>query len=380
MSFSLYIHIPFCRSKCPYCSFASITGSNSRFVDEYIDALLSESEIRSNGIYSGTPRTIYIGGGTPSIIPIEHIRRISERYTQHKSDNMIEFTVEANPESVTQSWLDGMLDIGVNRLSLGIQAADDGILQNLGRIHSTEDAVRTFERARTTGFENISVDLMFGVPGQTMEIWQCTVHEILGLDPEHISCYSLGIEEDTEYYRNSESGTLRIPSDDETAEMYLYMAEALEKSGYARYEISNFAKNGRECLHNKAYWDFTPYLGLGASAHSFDGTMRSWNESDPEKYVRKTMRGENAVPGTEMSDGNIRAVETIMLSLRTSDGLDIKTIRMLSPENTSILKRKIDVFIKSGHMETADSGNVVFTTNGAVMANEVISDILADMI
>ncbi|MFC1650298.1 radical SAM family heme chaperone HemW [Candidatus Latescibacterota bacterium] len=377
MSFSLYVHIPFCKKKCPYCSFSSITGSDNHFVDEYFEALSAESEMRSTGIYSYSPQTIYIGGGTPSIISPKHIKQIIENIY---SNTTAEFTVEANPESVSRSWLDGMLELGANRLSIGIQSLDDRILHNLGRIHSKSEALRSFEITREAGFKNISVDLMFGVPGQTLEIWNSTVEEVIELQPEHISCYSLGIEEDTEYYTMSGAGKLRIPEDDETAEMYLCMADTLENAGYGMYEISNFAKDGMECMHNRAYWDFTPYLGLGASAHSFDGTIRSWNESNPETYAGKAIRGESAVSGNEISDGNTRIIEMIMLSLRTCEGLNYKNIETLLSDRESRLKSKIDLFVKSGHMEAKSSGNITFTHKGAVIANEILSDILADLL
>ncbi|MFC1538848.1 radical SAM family heme chaperone HemW [Candidatus Latescibacterota bacterium] len=376
MSFALYVHIPFCKKKCPYCSFSSITGFNSHFIDEYFDALSIESELRTTGIFSGSPRTIYLGGGTPSIVSPNHIKRIINRFI---SKDTLEITVEANPESISRLWLEAMLNLGVNRLSIGIQALDDTVLHNLGRIHTSNDAVKSFELARNAGFLNISVDLMFGVPGQTMEIWNRTLEDIIELKPEHISSYSLGIEEDTEYFATNGIGSLEIPDDDESAEMYLLMAEKLESEGYKWYEISNFAREGRECIHNRAYWDFTPYLGLGASAHSFDGIYRSWNEYDPETYARKTIRGKDTISGKERSDGNTRLVETIMLSLRTREGLHYKNVKQLLSDRESKLKSKIELFIISGHLEAKSTGHIVFTSKGVVIANEILSDILAEI-
>ncbi|MFC1542065.1 radical SAM family heme chaperone HemW [Candidatus Latescibacterota bacterium] len=376
MSFALYVHIPFCKKKCPYCSFSSITVFNNHFIDEYFDALSIESELRTTGIFSCSPRTIYLGGGTPSIVSPNYMKRIINRFI---SKDTLEITVEANPESVSRLWLEAMLNLGVNRLSIGIQALDDTVLYNLGRIHTSNDAVRSFELARNAGFSNISVDLMFGVPGQTMEIWNRTLEEIIKLKPEHISCYGLGVEEDTAYFATTGTGPLGIPDEDESAEMYLLMADKLENEGYMRYEISNFAREGRECIHNRSYWDFTQYLGLGASAHSFDGSYRSWNIHDPETYARRTIIGKDTVSGKERSDGNTRLIETIMLSLRTREGLHYKNVKQLLSDRKSKLKSKIELFIISGHLEAKSTGHIILTPKGIVIANEILSDILAEI-
>lgn len=376
MPFSLYIHIPFCKNKCPYCNFSSIVGSEE-LIEKYFKALTIELNNRLTGLYSSSPRTIYIGGGTPSIIPSEHITKMVERFM---SGRFLEFTVEANPESIKKSWLKGILKSGANRLSIGIQSLDDSILYNLGRLHRTKEAISSIEMAQQAGFSNISVDLMFGVPGQTMEIWEKTLKKIIDLEPDHVSCYSLGIEDDTNYYTMSRKGELKIPDEDETADMYLFMVNRLEKEGFSRYEISNFARPGKECKHNQAYWNFTPYLGIGASAHSFDGNMRSWNETDPENYSNKIFNQNDATAGKEILDENNRICEMIMLSLRTNEGLNLEKIKTLSSENKYILTSKISSFVKSGLMEINKNGNVRLTTPGAVIANEIISDILADIL
>jgi len=375
MPFSLYIHIPFCKSKCPYCNFSSIIGSEE-LIEKYLKALTIELDNRLTGLFTGSPRTIYIGGGTPSIISSEHIKKTVERFM---SDSLIEFTVEANPESIGKSWLKGILKSGVNRLSIGIQSLDDSILCNLGRLHNTEEAITSVEMAQQAGFSNISVDLMFGVPGQTMEIWERTLEKVIELKPDHVSCYSLGIEDDTKYYTMSREGELKIPDEDETADMYLIMVNRLEKEGFARYEISNFAHPGNECKHNQAYWNFTPYLGIGASAHSFDGNMRSWNVADPEMYINKIVHQNDATAGKEILDENNRICEMVMLSLRTDEGLNFEKIRTLPSENKYTLTSKIGSFVESGLMEIHENGNVRLTKQGAVIANEIILDILSDI-
>ncbi|MFC1561068.1 radical SAM family heme chaperone HemW [Candidatus Latescibacterota bacterium] len=375
MPFSLYIHIPFCKSKCPYCNFSSIIGSEE-LIEQYLKALTIELDNRLRCIYSSLPRTIYIGGGTPSIIPSEHINKTVERFM---SDNSIEFTVEANPESIRKSWLKGILKSGVNRLSIGIQSLDDSILCNLGRLHRAKEAISSIEMAKQAGFSNISVDLMFGVPGQTMEIWQKTLEKVIELEPDHVSCYSLGIEDDTKYYTMLRKGYLKIPDEDETADMYLFMVNRFEKEGFVRYEISNFARRGKECKHNQAYWNFTPYLGIGASAHSYDGNMRSWNVTDPGIYINKIVNQNDATAGKEILDEKNRICEVVMLSLRTDEGLNIEKIKSLPSENNYTLTSKISSFVESGFMEILENGNIRLTKQGAVIANEIILDILSDI-
>ena len=375
MSFGLYIHFPFCKKKCPYCNFSSITADEG-LIKRYIEALIIESDHRLTQQYLGYPQTIYIGGGTPSIVPAHYIKKTVKRFLP---DNPIEFTVEANPESITTSWLDDMLESGASRISIGFQSLDDRILHNLGRVHTAKQAISSFDLARSAGFSNISIDLMFGVPGQTIEIFEQTLEEALALKPDHISCYSLGVEEDSEYYVLAQKREIEIPDSDETAEMYLFMVEKLENSGLFRYELSNFSRKGCECQHNRAYWDFTPYVGIGASAHSFDGTIRRWNEADPEVYIDRIFTQNDVMADHEILDDNKRGIETIMLALRTIEGLAVEKILTLSLENKLLLESKIDMFAESGFMEKSKNGNIRLTSRGAVIANEIITDILADI-
>jgi oxygen-independent coproporphyrinogen-3 oxidase len=375
MSFSLYIHIPFCKSKCPYCNFSSSVGSN-RLIEHYLKALTIELNNCQKDLYAGLPQTIYIGGGTPSIIPSENISKIVERLI---SDNTVEFTIEANPESIQKSWLNEIRKSGVNRLSIGIQSLDDRILYNLGRLHTTKEAISSIEMAQQAGYSNISVDLMFGVPEQTMEIWKHTLEKVIELKPDHISCYSLGIEEGTKYYSMLKKGELKIPDENETANMYLFMIERLEREGFIWYEISNFALPGKECKHNQVYWNLTPYLGAGASAHSYDGHMRRWNEADPEIYINKILRQNDATAGSEILNESNRICEMILLSLRTNKGLNLTEIKSLLHENYNSFICKINTFTESGFMEITQNGNAKLTPKGAVISNEIISDMMTDI-
>jgi len=375
MPFGLYIHLPFCKKKCPYCNFSSITGAEG-LIESYIEALNIELAHSLAEPYTGTPQTIYIGGGTPSIVPSKYIKKIVERFILNTS---IEFTVEANPESINNSWLNGILELGANRLSIGIQSLNDKILHRLGRVHNAKEAILSVIQAKRAGFSNISVDLMFGVPGQTIKIWERTLEEVIKLKPEHVSCYSLGVEEDTEYYEMFKKRKLEIPNPDRTADMYILMVDMLEKNGIMRYELSNFARKGWECKHNRSYWNFTQYLGIGASAHSFDGKTRSWNESSPERYIKKISTKNDASAGYEILDENKRMFEIIMLSLRTIDGLSLENLTKLSPEKIRLLQDRIDTFVESGFMKYHKNKAVKLTSRGAVISDEIISDILVDI-
>jgi len=375
MSYGLYIHIPFCRRKCPYCGFASITAGDEMTV-RYAEAVALELQRRCTGIFGGYPRSIYIGGGTPSIMPASCLKTIIERFLPVTD---VECTAEANPESLDDSWLAGIRELGVNRISIGAQSLDDSILKTLGRIHTSRQARESVRRAHRAGFNAISVDLMFGVPGQTMRIWQETLDGVLDLQPDHISCYSLNVEEDTVYFDKVRNHELFLPDPAAVSEMYVYMTELLEKNGLLRYEISNFAHPGYECLHNQGYWDFTPYLGVGASAHSFDGSTRSWNESSPGIYIERSVTTADTISGYEVLDGNKKILELVMLALRTRDGLSLDRIISLYPAAEEKLRKKIHELMSGGFLEEYKKEHVRFTTRGIIISDEIISEIVSEI-
>ena len=370
------MHFPFCVSKCPYCNFSSITGAEG-LIERYTNAVAVELDSRLTESYSAFPKTIYIGGGTPSIVSPEYIKKEVRRLI---SKDLIEYTVEANPESINGKWLDGILESGANRISIGIQSLDEKLLGNLGRIHTAENAVSSVKMAKNSGFTDISVDLMFGIPGQKMKTWELTLEGILELQPDHVSCYALDIEEDSEYCEILKRGDIKIPDPDETADMYLLMAEMLEKGGLVQYEISNFARIGKECKHNQGYWNFTPFLGIGASAHSYDGKMRRWNENNPNEYINKIENKNDPTAGFEILNEEKRLVEMIMLSLRTKKGLSFENLNSLSSKKKILLEHKIAKFEESSFIENNIEGNMCLTAKGAAIANDIISDILADIL
>lgn len=309
----LYLHIPFCASKCGYCDFYSLTDDARR--KDYVAALLQH--LREYGkVCSGyTVDTVYLGGGTPSCLGPKYLTRIlNEVKARFRLAEDAEITVECNPESTDKKLLDALKKSGVNRLSLGVQSADDNELARIGRIHTFEEAKAAVELARERGFDNISLDLMYGLPEQTKQGFLHSVRQVLDLMPEHLSCYGLKLEPTTKMGRENPV----LPEDDEQAEMYLAMCEMLRESGFEHYEISNFAKPGRRSRHNCKYWDLSEYLGLGPGAHSYMNGRRFEFARDLKAYIG----GENIVQDEDEVATYQRQGEYLMLRLRTAEGID----------------------------------------------------------
>jgi len=285
----LYIHIPYCRQKCRYCDFASWAGQDSTMA-AYVDALLREADVMAVNAKDQPIQTIFIGGGTPSILPAPLLRRLlsglRERFNIPAG---IEFTSEANPGTLTPEWLEAALEGGVNRLSMGMQAYQPELLKTLGRIHTHADVEHSVQLARQMGVKNLSVDLMFGLPGQTPEMWLETLHAALALHVEHMSCYGLIPEEGTPLMRDLEEGRLTLPDEEDERRMYDDTLHILSAQGFEQYEISNFAKPGLECQHNIGYWTRVAYIGLGASAASMlptpNGGLRLTNPAGIHNYI-----------------------------------------------------------------------------------------------
>jgi oxygen-independent coproporphyrinogen-3 oxidase len=293
----LYVHIPFCRHKCFYCDFASYAGREGSMA-RYTDALKAELERRAvplAGRY-GPPRTVYLGGGTPTALPETLMARLlaAIRRSLFPSGGAgpLEFTVEANPGTVDASYLSMLRQSGVSRISFGVQSFDDSLLRRIGRIHTAVQAEEAFRAARQAGFANISLDLMYGLPGQTLDDLRDSVEKAVALGPDHISIYGLQVEEGTVFFRERESGRLTLPTEQEAEEMYDFMTRRLPEAGYARYEISNFARPGFESRHNLSYWQDVPYLGIGAAAHSYLAGVRYENERELSAYLEPCRGGE----------------------------------------------------------------------------------------
>lgn len=324
MQIGLYLHIPFCRQKCFYCDFAS--GPGTEFLQRaYTKALCREIGQAGRRYAGDTIHTVYIGGGTPTALPNELFQEVMGKLRDSfVLDEVIEFTVEANPGTVTREKLEMLKCFGVNRLSFGVQSFDDRLLKKIGRIHTAGDAFTAISEARATGFSNISMDLMYGLPGQTMEMLQQSVQTALAQGIEHISIYGLQIEEQTEFFARRERGELDLPSDELVDAMYEYMTKALPAAGYDRYEISNFARAGFMSRHNMSYWQDTAYIGLGASAHSYYGNERFFNVAETSAYINRLMAGESPAEIEEEPTKTILMEEFCFLALRTARGIDTR--------------------------------------------------------
>ena len=321
----LYIHIPYCRQKCRYCDFASYAGQEGTMA-AYVDALLREADAMSANARGTSIQTVFIGGGTPSTLPAELLNKLlTGLHERFDIPAGIEFTSEANPGTLNPEWLEAAIAGGVNRISMGMQAAQAELLKSLGRIHTHADVIDSVNLARRMGIENLSVDLMFGLPGQTPNMWRESLDAAIDLDVEHMSCYGLIPEDGTPLKRDLDAGRLTLPDEADERQMYDDTLRILTQHGYQQYEISNFAKPTRECQHNIGYWTRVPYIGLGASAASFlqtkSGGLRLTNPSSLRDYI--TMADEQAWRRRERVSllPEDARFESLMLGLRMTAGV-----------------------------------------------------------
>lgn len=351
----LYVHLPFCRQKCFYCDFPSYAGKESRMA-VYVEALLGELAREGAPLRAkwGPPRTVYLGGGTPTALPPALMERLlaglrdflavgggprqdvsavraaaaagqaasSDRARDAAASDALEFTCECNPGTVDAAYLSLLRAGGVNRLSFGVQTFDDALLRRIGRIHTAAEACAAVRQARAAGFRNLSLDLMYGLPGQTRAGLEASVRQALALAPQHISIYGLQVEEGTAFARAQAAGRLALPSDEESEAMYDYMTTALPAAGYARYEISNFARPGFESRHNLGYWQDVPYLGVGAAAHSYLDGQRYENPRGIEEYLAALRESGRARREEELLTRATSMEEFAFLALRTARGID----------------------------------------------------------
>jgi len=321
---SLYIHIPYCRSKCGYCDFNSFPGREAEY-ENYAQALLAELEFRGSELEHAAVPSIFFGGGTPTILRGELLSSILARCV--KAFNIApeaEISVEANPETVSPELFDALLAVGFNRLSLGVQSFDDESLRRLGRIHDGDSAVKGIRLAAEAGFKNVSLDLMFGLPAQEVSQWDRDLETALSHAPQHISAYGLKIEEKTPFDRLRKMGIITLPDEEACSDMYSLAVEKLTAEGYEHYEISNFAKPGFRCRHNVNYWRNGQYLGLGAGAHSYLKGERSANIKAPGDYMTKMAEGGSALEFRERLSPRAALGEALMLGLRLTEGIDVE--------------------------------------------------------
>jgi oxygen-independent coproporphyrinogen-3 oxidase len=388
---NLYIHIPFCRAKCAYCDFNSYPGLNHLF-GKYVRALQAEMRWVS---WRRSPElnTVYLGGGTPTVLPLALLGEVLDACREHFTvAEEIEITVEANPGTVDGSYLTGLLEMGVNRLSLGVQSFHDDELRLLGRIHAAAQAVETYRLARQlcpelvegVGFGNVNLDLIYGLPWQTLSSWQATLRQAIHLQPDHLSLYCLTVEEDTPLGQRIAQRELPVPDPDLAAEMYTLAEEALDRAGYVHYEISNWAQPGHECRHNLAYWRNQPYLGLGAGAHSYFDQKRWHNVLSPAEYITRLEADWQgpfppSVKEMEEIDKALEMAETMMLGLRlVQEGVGLADFgERFGQELMAVYGGEIREMGQAGLLEV-DGERVRLTARGRLLGNEVFQRFLPE--
>ena len=369
---SFYVHIPYCIKRCGYCDFNTYTpnelqdGASLEIVsNDYIDAVLLE--------LAAAPRyeapTIFFGGGTPSLLPAKDLGRV---ITAIKARNGLtadcEITLEANPDSVTEEKLVGYLSAGFNRISFGMQSAQPHVLAVLDRTHNPANVKRAVDMARDAGFKSISVDLIYGTPGESLDDWRATVTEALSLDIDHISAYALIVETGTKLAAQIKRGDLTMPIDDLMADMYLLVDQMCNDAGLAWYELSNWSKPGHECQHNIAYWKSANWWGLGPGAHSHVDKKRFWNVKHPNAYKQKLFAKESPVAEFEqLTDEQLRD-EAIMLAIRMRTGLALSSLSKQGQDN-------LQAYVSTGHVEILNS-QIQLTAQGRLIADRLVREAL----
>ena len=365
----VYVHIPFCKQKCYYCDFISYCNKDN-LIDDYVKAV--KKEIRMQNIQSQIT-TVYIGGGTPSYIDSKYIVEIIEEIKKKNISKRPEITIEVNPGTVTKEKLKNYKKCGINRLSIGLQSAQDEILKEIGRIHNFEQFLETYQMARKVGFKNINVDLILGIPNQRIKDLKNSLEKIIELQPEHISVYSLIVEDGTPIANKIEKGELELPDEDTERNMYWYVKNTLELNGYIHYEISNFAKKGRESKHNKNCWNQNQYFGFGIAAHSYRDITRYSNTEKIEEYIKNVM--------TERLDRNriIHEIqkeydaekEYMLLGLRKIEGINISEFKLKFGDNPIYLFRNELKKLTDEGLIIVDEDFIRLTNKGIDLANLV---------
>ncbi|MCD8297660.1 MAG: radical SAM family heme chaperone HemW [Prevotella sp.] len=369
----IYVHIPFCKSRCIYCGFFSTTLLSLR--DKYVEALSSEMTLRKDYI-RGQFSTVYIGGGTPSVLTIQQIEDIFNNiYNVFPIEEGAEITIECNPDDISPEFVGFLKSMPINRISMGVETFSERRLEFLRRRHSVEDVRSAIRLLRGVGMKNLSIDLMFGFPDETIEEWQNDIMEALRLDVEHISAYSLMYEDGTPLRRMLERGEVREISEEMSLAMYDELADRLVSSGYEHYEISNFAKKGYRSRHNSSYWKSVPYIGIGAAAHSYNVSSRQWNVSDVGEYIEEIRRG-NIPKEYEELDDDTKVNDMITTALRTCEGIDLDMVEILYGEK---YKDHILTYSKkyqmSGLIEIKEN-HLRLTRKGIYISNNIMSDLM----
>jgi len=370
----IYIHIPFCKRRCIYCDFFSTTQSEKR--PTYIHALCQELEMRKNYLEGEEIETIYLGGGTPSQLTEKELNEIfTSLYNIYKVKEDAEITLEANPDDLTPEYVSMLRRLPINRISMGIQTFQEETLKQLHRRHTARQAIEAFHRCREADFRNISIDLMYGLPGETLDTWKEDLQQAIALHPEHISAYHLIYEEGTALWKLREEHQVEEADEDLSVTLFKTLIDELKQAGYQHYEISNFCLPGLHSRHNSSYWTGKKYLGCGPSAHSYDGTSRQWNVSSLEKYIHAIHQGK---PDFEIEELDLytRYNDFVITSIRTSWGMSLSHLRMVYGEELyRYCLRMSKPHLSQGVLEIKED-TLKLTQEGIFISDGIMSDLL----
>lgn len=374
----IYVHIPFCRKACTYCDFHFSTNLSRK--GDLAQAIALEAELRKGFFPDSSPLdTLYFGGGTPSLLDHEELRVVLDALHRHFSFRQdFEFTLECNPDDLDERVLGMLSEAGVNRLSIGVQSFREPDLKLMNRSHDAGQARESIELARKMGFDNLTVDLIYGIPGLSDGEWKENVRTLIEMGAPHVSAYALTVEEKTVLERQVEKGAVEMPSDEVYQGQYLALVELLEAAGYEHYELSNFALPGWRSRHNSSYWFGEPYLGLGPSAHSFQGTNRSWNVANNARYLKAVEKGELPVEEEEKLTEKERGNEYLLTRMRLREGLKLEVFqkafgRDLMGENGKYILKQVD----EGNAEM-ENGWLRLTPKGLLLSNAIIGELFSD--
>ena len=372
---SLYIHIPFCAQKCLYCDFPSFARKD-HLRKAYIEALNKEIISLREKHNNLEINTIFIGGGTPSVLEADELECLLKEVAKLNMAKDIEYSMECNPGNLTEEKLEVMKKYGVNRISMGLQAKQDNLLKGLGRIHNYKTFKENFLLAKKVGFNNINVDLMFGLPNQRLNEWEETLREIISLEPAHISAYSLIMEEGTAFYNLYENDKLKLPTEEEERKMYHLAKKILEENGFNQYEISNYAKEGKECRHNLAYWNMDNWIGVGSASASYIDGKRIKNISSVEKYINSINEKREAVEEIINNSKNDNMEEFMFMGLRKINGIDENEFKnRFSMNINDVYGEILNKYIDEGLL-IRESGRIFLSEKGIEISNIIMADFL----
>lgn len=369
----IYIHIPFCKTRCIYCDFYKETDESK--INDFVSALCTEATLQKNEITEQV-KTIYFGGGTPSRLNKRHFEQIFEAlFSLFSIEKDAEITLEANPDDLSKEYIQLLRELPFNRISIGIQSFDDSELKFLSRRHSAQQAVDAVKRCQQAGFDNISIDLMYGLPHQTLEIWEKNLQKACELNIQHVSAYHLIYEPETKLYSLLQKGRVQPITDETSTEMFSMLIDTLSENGFEHYEISNFAKNELYSQHNTSYWKNEKYLGLGPSAHSYDGENRSWNIASLDKYIQSVQSGKQLQENEHLTPDQ-KYNEFILTGLRTMWGVNLQQLKTNFGEKYyNYCLENAKKHIITGNLRIIDN-SLILTTRGVFISDGIMSELM----